>query len=60
MSLTVRARAHCNALRCLWLEASENDRDVISAEIALLTQRGTYASLTEMAQRAFDEDKSDG
>lgn len=47
MNRAEHARALCNELRRLWLEAAENDREVISAEISGLTQRPAFASLTE-------------
>jgi hypothetical protein len=52
MSCVEKARQHCNALRKLWIEAPEREREAISAEIAGLTQRGAFESLSD---RVLDE-----
>ncbi len=47
MSHSAQARKLCNELRRLWLEGSESDREAVSSEIAALTQRPAFSSLSE-------------
>jgi len=50
MNRANQARALCNELRKLWLEAHGNEREVVAREIAGLTNRGAWSSLTELAE----------
>lgn len=54
------ARALCNELRRLWLEADENQREQIAAEISGLTDRGAWLSLSERATQDLAESASEG
>lgn len=47
MSRVEEAREHCAALRRLWLEATESEREQISSEICALTQRPAFDSLSD-------------
>lgn len=56
-SRTHTARIHCDALRRLWLNGTERDREQISVEIAALTNRGAWLSLSERVSHELDASK---